>query len=186
VRADPIRAAAAAGLVALCGGLATGQIVGGDATTIAPPAAVGADNFDTDELFAFAERQNVTLSSDLTVDGGVIAAGTVVSSFYVVYDPDETGAFVGTVEFADQIIGVITDTAGQNASDFLGAPGTNYLNPSLRGLEDPPDTASFSGSVLSVNLQASTPGDAIRVITVPAPASALALVGLAGLRRRRY
>lgn len=172
--------------VAIGAGVAAGQIVGGTATEISPPAAVGSDNFDTNELFAFAERQNVVLTSDLTVDGGLIAAGTVVSSFYVVYDPASTTTITGTVEFADQIIGIITDTAGQNGSDFLGAPGTSYLNPSLRGLESN-DSASFSGTTLSVSLSASSPGDAIRVITVPAPASAsvLAALGLVGLRRRR-
>lgn len=57
--------------------------------------AVGADTFDTDDLYAFDEDQNILLENPIRVDiggeRGVIKAGTVVASHYVFFDPGRAG-----------------------------------------------------------------------------------------------
>jgi len=162
---------------------------GGDATAgliIAPPTSVGNDNFDDSIVRAFNEQQNVLLTEDLVLDDTAVDAGTRVSSHYIVWDPI-AGSALADITFADRILGVASTTALLANSDTLGAPGTAYLNPSLRGLEST-DGYSVNGDTVSIDFDAGSPGDVIRVITIPAPGAlaplgALAMVG-AGRRRR--
>jgi hypothetical protein len=64
-------------------GVASAAVIGGGVIIPAPPSVVnstaagGAGNF---AQWAFDERQGVLLAAPLAVDGGAIAAGTVVDS----------------------------------------------------------------------------------------------------------
>jgi hypothetical protein len=163
------------------------------------PDSVGNDNFQSPNLFAFNEVQNATLPAPLVADVGMstIAAGTVISSYYVFFDPGPTEEVIGTVNFDSKILGIITGTSTLASSDFLAAPGVNYLDPADRGLEAG-DAVTISGAQqILFDTVASSPGDYVRVITVgrpettpaPEPGSAallaLGVVGLAVLGAKR-
>ena len=98
---------------------------------------MGNDNFQSPNLFAFDEDQNLVLTAPLIVNVGTspIPAGTIVASHYVFFDPGPTQHIVGAVDFDADILGIITSTVDLAASDFLADTGVNYLNPGLRGLE---------------------------------------------------
>ena len=168
---------------------------------IAAPAfaiddAPGAENTHQQ---AFNEAQGVLLTSDLAVDGGTIAKGTVVYSHMIFLNTQ------GTTQASDQgvqwaldrnIIGVMSDIGGTleaASSGFLGAAGTTY--PSAfgnRGLETN-DGYSYVGNIITVDMYVTEPGDWIRVITagpvIPEPATlgllGLGLFGLAARQIRR-
>jgi len=150
----------------------TGTITGGDSLAEGgqfkqicdPIGDVGSDNFQSPDLFAFEEQQNVLLDADLFLDDtAFIAAGETVSSYYVVFDPGPNTRVEATVDFPDAIIGIIRDRIELQDSAFLGDASANYLAPNLLGLESG-DTASFSGNQLTIDVRASTPGDSIRVL----------------------
>ena len=136
--------------------------------------AVGADTFDTDDLYAFDEDQNILLEKPIRVDiggeRGVIKAGTVVASHYVFFDSIR-GVQVGYVDFDAMILGVAVTQFTMGATDFLANTKVTYLNPELRGLEqgdyawiDPEDPFR-----LWVYWAGSSPGDYIRVFTARSP-----------------
>lgn len=175
---------------------ASAAIVGvaGDVVQIAPPANVNnATPGDNDVAKAFDELQQFTLTSALTTDQGIIAAGTTISSHMILFNRASGSASVnasGGVSFSGDVLGTMSDLNGAllDASDYLGAPGTTYQSGfSNRGLESndsltlvPTDSVLFSFNV-------SQPGDWVRVITeapapVPVPAAgALLLLGLGAL-----
>ncbi|MEM7466409.1 MAG: hypothetical protein AAF387_05930 [Pseudomonadota bacterium] len=159
----------------------TGAVTGGDSFTSGgvfielcdPIGNVGNNNYQTDDLFAFAEQRGTQLAGDLMVDEGpnaVIPVGTNIDSYYVAYDPSFSSDIEGTITFPKPILGVLTTQDSLNASDDgnpidLGNPTANYLNPSLRGLEENADSVSVNGNELTISFDANTPGDYIRVIT---------------------
>jgi len=161
-----------------------------------PPDSVDKNNFQSPDLFAFDES-TTTLLSNLIVNIGAspIAAGTEISSEYVFFDPGPTQHLTGTVTFGTDVLGVITSTKDLAASDFLGAPGVNYLDPANRGLEAGDSVTISAPNQITVDFTASSPGDYIRVITAgPAPAVpepgtlgfvASGMIGLVLLRRRQ-
>ena len=189
---QPVNATVISGVVT--GG--TAQAAGGTFVLLTPPLpnpfgppnSVGDDTFQSPNLFAFNENQNITLTGPLSVDigSGSVPTGTIVASHYVFFDPGPTQTMIGSVNFDSDILGVMTSTANLAASDFLANTGVNYLNPAARGLEAG-DIVTISGPrQVSVNLSASSPGDYIRVLTafspsatptVPEP-STFALLGL--------
>jgi hypothetical protein len=142
-----------------------------------PPDSVGNDNFQSPNLFAFDEVQQLVLTAPLVLDVGAspLPTGTIVSSHYVFFDPGPSLTVIGTIDFDGDVLGIITSTGNLAASDFLATPGVNYLDPAGRGLEEG-DSVSISGPrQVLVDLSASSPGDYVRVITaVPAAAPVFA------------
>lgn len=164
-----------------------------------PPNSVGQNNFQSPNLYAFNEDQNIFLAAPLQTNIGLdpIPAGTVVASHYVFFDPGPSQRVIGTVDFDADILAIITATGTLQASDFLANTGVNYLNPGLRGLEAG-DVVTITGPrQIRVDFTASNPGDYIRVITefspiaagVPEPASlavfGIGAIGLGFWRRTR-
>jgi hypothetical protein len=161
-----------------------------------PPDSVGDDNFQSPDLFAFDEDQNVVLVAPLVVDVGAspIPAGTTVASHYVFFDPGPTQHVIGTVDFDADVLAIITSTSDLANSDFLASNGVNYLSPGLRGLEAG-DSVTISGPrQILFDTTASSPGDYVRVLTAVSPGAvpespSLVLIAagllLLGLSRRR-
>ena len=130
-----------------------------------PVGPIGNNNLQSNNLFAFEEAQGVELTETVDLDvpaGGSLAAGTLVSSYYVAFDPGNGKDIVGSITFPGDILGVVSSIGNLNASDSLGNPTATYLNPNLRGLEVD-DFLSFSGDTLSVDFFADSPGDYVRV-----------------------
>ncbi|MEM8794342.1 MAG: hypothetical protein AAGE61_02145 [Pseudomonadota bacterium] len=159
---------------AITGGSADGRFVKLDPKK---NFAVGNDTFQNDNLYAFDEDQNITLQDTLVVDiatGSLeIAAGTVVASHYVFFDPSWGSTITGHVDFDAPILGIAVNTWTLKASDFLANTNVTYLNPGLRGLEwddriwiDPDNPFR-----LHIRWSASTPGDYIRVFTGASPSA---------------
>lgn len=138
-------------------------------------------------LLAWDEVQNLTLMNPLRVDrvfdetapfisdagGGdfFIAAGTVVSSHYLQWDPGmgSSTSVQATLELDSQVFAFIT--ADQNLFDSdaaLGLPGLDYNDFGLRGLESA-DITVFNGPNTDINWTASSPGDWARLITAFSP-----------------
>lgn len=171
-----------------------------------PANTVGADTFDRPNLYAFNESQNaVVAAGGLSVDyvpgggTGTIAAGTIVASHYVFFDPDGASSQRGYVDFDANILGIVSSTARLSASDYLANTGVTYLNPGLRGLEagDSAIIDSLVPSRVRVDWSASSPGDYVRVLTAYSPGApvpdggssvmllGMGALGLAGLLRRK-
>ena len=139
------------------------------------PFAVGADTFNTDDLYAFNEDQNITLIEPIRVDiggcietarGGVIAGGTVVASHYVFFDSID-GIQYGYVDFDAPILGIAAFQDTMAATDFLANTNVTYLSLELRGLErgDQVWVDEDDPNRLWVYWAGSSPGDYIRVFT---------------------
>jgi len=137
------------------------------------PNSVGADTFESPNLYGFDEDQNILLTTTLIPDvGSTIAAGTTVASHYIFFDPGSNQNILGTVDFDSDVLAIMTYTDTLAATDFLANTGVTYLNPGARGLE-PGDNTTISGlRQISFNVVASSPGDYIRVLTAFSPAAA--------------
>ena len=168
------------------GAIVSGTITGGTVKSATPagqfvqldPAgggfAVGKDNFSTNNLYSFNERQNVTLLSDLAVflgDGhgtGSIAAGTLVSSHFFDFDTAASQTVAATLVFDQPILGFARSSAQLGASNGLGMPQVTYNMPAYVGLEPGLDFLSFNPATpkqVKIFFQDDTPGDVVRVIT---------------------
>jgi len=167
-----------------------------------PPSSVGANNFQTPNLYGFNEDQNILLSTTLNVNVGTnIASGQTVASHYVFFDPLNSTSITGFVDFDATIIGIATSKPNLDASDILQNSLVTYLSPTLRGLESN-DSVSIDSTNLSrllIDFTAASPGDYVRVFTqfspgasvVPLPAAlplygtGLAIMGFIGWRRKQ-
>lgn len=178
----------------------------GDAAAIiaAPAFALNSVAFNTAQQ-GFNEAQNVLLLSDLSVDGGIILAGTRVNSHMIFLNKeDNTSSFshFGVKWlFNNQILGVMSATDGSlefASTAVLGASGTTYPSPpfALRGLEGNNGTGlggdgyKVDGNILTLGMQIGQPGDWVRVVTaVPEPSTVillgLGMLGLGVISRRR-
>lgn len=162
-------------------------------------------------LLAWDERQNVTLSENLRVDrvfddtapfisdagdgDFFIAAGTVVSSHYLQWDPGagSSDRVQATVVLDSQVFAFITADGNLFASDpILGLGGLDYNDFGLRGLEAS-DVTTFAGANTAISWRASSPGDWTRLITAFSPSAEVTepgvlwllagALGLVGARR---
>lgn len=134
------------------------------------PFTVGEDNFNTDNLYAFDEDQNIVLVKPIRVDlGGLrgsIPQGTIVASHYVFFD-SLRGIHQGYVDFDAAILGVAAYYETMAATDYLANNSVNYISTELRGLE-PGDQIWIdekNPNRLWVFWAGSSPGDYIRVFT---------------------
>ena len=128
-------------------------------------------------LLVWREQQNVLLPRDVRVNrvltqnaafnGPVIRAGTVVSSYYLQWDPlHPRGRVSATLQFDDTVAAAITEDHELFATDpVLGLPTLDYADFTLRGLE-PEDEITFDGTRVDIVLRASSPGDWVRLITL--------------------
>jgi hypothetical protein len=161
-----------------------------------PAHVTNSDPANDKFILAFNEKQRFTLASDLTIDGGTIAAGTVVDSHMVLFNKEGSTPLTlhqsGWLSFSGMILGVISFQKTLLASDFLGAPSI-YDDFKNRGLDEGKlDSYGFAGDTLTAEFFVNRPGDWIRVISVadvPVPAAAaflpMGFAALVGLRRRR-
>ena len=106
------------------------------ANPFGPPDSVGNANFQSPNLFAFDEDQNIVLTAPLTVDVGSspIPAGTIVASHYVLFDPGPTEQVIGTVNFDSDVLAILTSTTHLAASDFLANTGVKLPESGPEGL----------------------------------------------------
>ncbi len=155
-------------------GQAKAQLIAGQDIIAAPASIIddppGATN---DHQQAFDERQCVKLTAPLDVDGGSIAAGTLVDSHMIFLNTE------GTTNVSDQnvawtfdgaVLGVMSDVGGTleaASSALLGAVGTTYPAAfPARGLEsDPLDNYTVAANAITVGMHVTEPGDWIRVVT---------------------
>ena len=138
------------------------------------------------QLLGFDEQANVVLAGDLNVDvlsdgmggeagPGALAAGTLVCSHYIFFDPKDFAQAIFTITFDQEVAAIITSTENLFDSDFLGAPGITYNTSPGRpvgspwlvtGLNTPTDSASITGTyTISVNLSRLS-GSFLRVLTI--------------------
>jgi hypothetical protein len=132
-------AAAPVSATIVSGTIDTGP-AGGPFVKLDPTAggfAVGNNDFNLPDLFAFDERQNVVLTTALAADVGLtsVAIGTIVSSHYIFFDPLKQATVTGSVTFDAPILAIITTRRGLLASNYLGASQVTYHDPALVGLE---------------------------------------------------
>lgn len=180
--------------VAVGSGSAAIIATGGAVQQIAPPPSVDFGALESDTtIFAFEERQCVTLTSDLAVDitttgtfdeesdltPGVIPAGTRVSTAFLHADPVGTDPppilLEGSVTKSTDILGLIVLSRTLDASDSLGAPGTIYPTGRFgRGLEltaEQADQITLSADRRTVELRVQTRlhVDQVRIIEACPP-----------------
>ncbi len=169
-------AAAPAHAVVIGGALTGGQTLGDggvfELLDTSTGFSVGNNDFQSPNLFAFNEDQNITITSTIGVDIGTSPiAGEVVASHYVFSDPLGLRTTQGYVDFDADIYGIATSTFLLGASDFLVAGNVTYQNPGLRGLESGDDVSIDPSNPrrLLIDWSSGTPGDYVRVFTQESP-----------------
>lgn len=173
-------------LVSVVAGQANATLTGGPDIIAVPAFAIDDPPGKTnDHQQAFNEQQMVTLAADLAVDGGIVPAGSIVSSHMISLNTDGDVAASDTQiwTFNAPIIGVMSDYRGTlevASSGVLGAACTTYplVAFAARGME-PRDWYVITDDQIEVFMAVTEPGDWIRVITRPIPApGAILLAGI--------
>lgn len=170
----------AGAIVALLGGWTVSALahivnVGGDAILFTPNSVEQDQNESDTDISSFDEKQCFTLKDDLVTDQGVIPAGTSVSCHMMQADPaSPPQVYQGTAVFDGQVLGVISDSAGLEATDDLCGLGTvDYPDPpplgDFRGLEAAQPNDDYrrvmGGCGLQVKMDVPSFQDQIRIIT---------------------
>ena len=146
---------------------------GGAAEQIAAPSDVLDDCVNSRNVVGqvvmqgFDEAQDVTLGSNIILDGAVVVpAGTMVSSHMIFFNSGFPSSFTShdnvTWTFDENVIGVMTLPDGvreANSSGQLGAPGTNYSVVSATPAATPCGTNDMVGD--AGGNDTSTPGDKV-------------------------
>jgi hypothetical protein len=199
--------------------------VAGSVELIPPPPSVAVGTFENDaKIFVFAERTDTRLPRNVTADIRVpgtygpngnatdypqatIAAGTVVSSYYVHADKQgssEAEAVIldGAVTFDETVVAVqFVASSRAQTNSLLGSPSTVYDTTTKLEIYDPGRTdqvvISSDARTVSFHLEMGAGADDLRILTeqplrtplLNAPAvllSALVLLGTGfGLSRTR-
>lgn len=143
-----------------------------------PTTVLGTGNVDVTNMFWLYEKRGTY-------------GGQTVDSWLLFFDPSGTGSVRGTVSFQQNVLQVFSTQAGLTNTAAFQRTGYSYsygtfTAPELSG----GDSVSASGKTLTLNWNASDPGDYVRVMTaVPEPATyaqmAAGLLALGGLARRR-
>jgi len=135
------------------------------------------------KIYLFVEKENYVLPVDLCVnidsarqydsfrmtdfDYPIIPRGTIVDSYFLHFDPNNSRCLNGSVIFTNKILGIIVRKDELDASDsILGASETIYHTGRVsRGLETP-DIIVLEDDMFEITFefQAHSPGDQIRVI----------------------
>lgn len=148
-----------------------------DRVLTTPPASVTSGFYTQFWQVGFDELQGVALPVDTATYGGVLPAGLVVDSHFIMFDkagvPGSDMAV--TWVFDKPIVGIMVDSMGAHevaSSPYLGLPGTIYPNylEDRRGIEVFPgnpysDTLGVIGSTLYFGSHVTYPGDHIRILT---------------------
>jgi hypothetical protein len=138
-----------------------------------PPASVATGALESDQYArSFAERYNQTLTSNLTVGGTTIPAGTKVNSYYL--HADHIGAanvantLSGSEWFGTKVLATATTTADlQATTPLLKAPNTTYSTNTDQGLEFDDSVTKYTDQTgINYTLNSYTASDAARVITL--------------------
>lgn len=181
------------------------------ATTASTPNSLAAGSLESNsKLYVFAEAQQVTLAGSITTDiaqpgtyswffpsllassSGTIAAGTVVDSYLLHFDPKGTPKWwkpkkiSAGVTFDTPILGIEVLSSSLAATDSpLGLPGTTYESGSGRGVEaflQDRITLSADLRTITADFRNASSVDEIRIITASAvPEPATCLLGVIGL-----
>jgi hypothetical protein len=140
---------------------------------IDPPASVATGALESDQYArSFAERYNQTLTSNLTVGGTTVPAGTKVNVYYL--HADHVGSdnvahtLAGSEWFGSKILATATTAADLQATTAqFGAPGTTYATGTDQGLEfDDTVTKYVDQTGINYALNSWTASDAVRIITL--------------------
>jgi hypothetical protein len=164
------------------------------------PFTVGQDNFNTNNVYGFDEKQGFTLTAALAADLGVrtVPIGTRVNSHFLFFDPLRRQTAQATILFDTPVLAAITLRPQLIASNFLGAANVTYLTPASFGLEPGTDFLGLgapTANALRIQfLSTDSPGDHFRVLTlaqtlaVPEPLTWLQMLAgfcFLGLQLRR-
>ena len=178
------------------GGSHVPAITGGAVTSIAAPASVVFNDYESnDRIHLFTEKQNYVLPTNVTVDisepgyysnnygrtSKTIPAGTAVDCYFVFYDPvgRQEHTVNGSLQMAGDILGLICLRGSLDRTDpsgVLGLSGTKYpTGRSARNFENNAERVTLEDDMRTIvinRFHSTYPGENMRVLTRPSPGGA--------------